>query len=212
MNFVNNWSQGVTLAAGATSLSLSLPDGAYRLTLADDPGAATRWEIVDALVSGGVAELTRAVEGTVDQAWPSGSVMYCSITAGVLSGMQRATAHVYIYEAGTSQVDAITTAILEVDCYEDITIEIPTPSDDKVYAFDFSFTGNGSSQTLTITATGNEYATAKLNGFDGSKVGGSYTTDISVEISGLNGTIAGRALVTYDFVLLNIATQWQPLI
>ncbi|RRU94163.1 hypothetical protein EGI97_12810 [Stutzerimonas xanthomarina] len=85
MDFVNNWSRPITLAAGATSLALDLPDGSYRLTLADKAAGATRWEIIDASVASGTAALTRAQEGTMDQAWPEGSVIYCSLTAGTLA-------------------------------------------------------------------------------------------------------------------------------
>lgn len=88
MNFVNNWSSPIELAAGVTSVSLNLPDGAYRPTLTDSAEAATRWEIVDAVVAGGVATLTRGVEGTIDQAWPSGSVIYVGVTAGFLQSIQ----------------------------------------------------------------------------------------------------------------------------
>ena len=85
MQFINNWSRPVTLAAGATSLALDLPDGTYRLTICDSMSLATRWEIVGAEVSGGAAVLTRAMEQTTDQTWPEGSIIYCAITAGVLS-------------------------------------------------------------------------------------------------------------------------------
>lgn len=87
MNFVNNWSQAVTLAPGATSLALDIPDGTYRLTLADAAAGATRWEIVDAVVSAGAATLTRALEGTADQDWPAGSVIYCALTAGLMADL-----------------------------------------------------------------------------------------------------------------------------
>lgn len=84
MNFANNWIQGITLAPGATSAALDLPDGSYRLTLSD-AAIATRWEIVDAVVATGVGTLTRAREGTTDQDWPAGSLIYGSITAGLLA-------------------------------------------------------------------------------------------------------------------------------
>ena len=88
MNFINNWQQEVALPLGATSLALSLPDGQYRLVLSDALGAtATRWEIVDATVAGGSALLVRGREGTANQAWPDGSVIYSSVTAGVLDDL-----------------------------------------------------------------------------------------------------------------------------
>ncbi|UQY33827.1 hypothetical protein K8U54_19245 [Pseudomonas fulva] len=87
MKFVNNWMRPVTLAAGVTALDLDLADGEYRLTLADDAAAATRWEVVQANVVGGSATLQRAQEGTTDQDWPEGSVIYNAITAGWLTGI-----------------------------------------------------------------------------------------------------------------------------
>lgn len=87
MKFVNNWTVDIVLAQGATQCELDLPDGDYRLTLSDSPALPTRWEIVVAEVTAGTATLTRGQEGTVDQPWAEGSVMYCSVTAGVLSGL-----------------------------------------------------------------------------------------------------------------------------
>lgn len=84
MNFINNWMQPVTLAAGVTALALDLADGEYRLSIADSATAPTRWEIVGASVVGGEADLARGLEGTVAQDWPAGSVIYASITAGML--------------------------------------------------------------------------------------------------------------------------------
>lgn len=85
MNFLNFWSRPIELAAGATALELDLPDGSYRLTVADALAGASAWEIIDAQVVGGTAELTRAREGTDDLDWPAGSLIYCSVTAGLLA-------------------------------------------------------------------------------------------------------------------------------
>lgn len=86
MDYVNNWSRPLTLALGATTAVLDLPDGNYRLTCADGEGrSATRWECIDAVVAGNAATLTRAREGTTPQEWPAGSVVYCAITAGGLA-------------------------------------------------------------------------------------------------------------------------------
>lgn len=84
MKFANNWIQEITLAPGVTSVAMDLPDGSYRLTLSD-ASIATRWEIVGAVVVAGTATLTRALEGTTDQDWPDGSLIYSSITAGLLA-------------------------------------------------------------------------------------------------------------------------------
>ena len=85
MQFINNWSRSVTLAPGVTSLALDLPDGEYRLTLADSKTTPTRWEVVGVEVAGGMATLLRGLEDTADQDWPSGSVIYLAITAGLLN-------------------------------------------------------------------------------------------------------------------------------
>lgn len=105
MNFINNWVRGILLTSDASTCALDLPDGSYRLTLADAAGAsATRWEYVDASVSAGVATLTRGREGSSPQGWPVGSVVYCSITAELLGGIfQQLTslqARVALLEAG----------------------------------------------------------------------------------------------------------------
>lgn len=82
MDFANNYLQPITLAAGATSAALELPDGQYRLTLTDE--SRTRWEIVGATVASGTAVLERGLEGTADQQWGEGSSAFCTVTAGVL--------------------------------------------------------------------------------------------------------------------------------
>lgn len=214
MNFINNWSQGVTLAAGATSLALSLPDGEYRLTLADAAGAATRWEIVGAVVSSGTADLERALEGTVDQAWTAGSVIYCSLTAGIASKMLPPSALVYIGDPGTYPVSPANTALLEVVSSTEgsIAIQIPVLDYDGVESFDFSLAGNSYGDPISLEMTGSPFGSISLNGVDSSKVGGTFETDATVVITGLNGTVSGRALVTADRVILNVTTQWQDII
>lgn len=87
MNFVNNWHQPFALAEGVTDCALDLPDGSYRLTVADKLSGASRWEVIDAEVEGGEAWLTRGAEGTHDQDWPEGSVIYCSVTAGIVQDL-----------------------------------------------------------------------------------------------------------------------------
>ena len=82
--FVNNYSEPVTLTASASTATLALPDGKYRLSIADAAQNATRWEIVDAAVVSGTATLTRALEGTAAQEWPASSVIYNTITAGIM--------------------------------------------------------------------------------------------------------------------------------
>ncbi|HBT56719.1 MAG TPA: hypothetical protein DEA92_06200 [Pseudomonas sp.] len=84
LKFVDNYLQPLTLAEGATAASLTLPDGEYVLTVADSQSAATRWEIVRAVVTSGEAVLTRGQQGTTDQPWSAGSIIYCALTAGTL--------------------------------------------------------------------------------------------------------------------------------
>lgn len=89
MNFINNYIQPITLGSGDTSLALSLPDGEYRLTIADGASSATRWEIVGAVVEDGAATLTRGLEGTPVQEWTVGSVIYCAVTAETLERIEQ---------------------------------------------------------------------------------------------------------------------------
>lgn len=86
-NFINNWRADIELAEGVTTLVVDLPDGTYLLTIANSAASASRWEIVQAVVVEGVATLTRAREGTIDQDWPAGSVVYLDVTAGFLNGL-----------------------------------------------------------------------------------------------------------------------------
>lgn len=85
MQFVNNWSRPIQLGASDDSASLELPDGVYRLTITDQD--QTAHEIVGAVVDGGHAELERGLEGTTPQNWPSGSYIYCSLTAETVGGL-----------------------------------------------------------------------------------------------------------------------------
>ena len=115
MNFVNNWLREITLAAGVTECALDLPDGLYRLVVADGLGAAaTRLEVVSAEVSAGIAELQRGLEGTADQEWGEGSVIHCTLTAGQLWALFEQIAdlqaRVAALEGGTPPGNALTDA------------------------------------------------------------------------------------------------------
>lgn len=105
MPYVNNYREPIELSAGATATSLALADGDYLLTLSDASG--TRWEIVAATVAAGAATLTRAQEATVAQEWGAGSVIYQSVTAGLLTELSVAMAAV---AALTARVDALEAA------------------------------------------------------------------------------------------------------
>lgn len=105
MNFVNNWSQALTLAASDTSCALGLPDGVYRLTLTDSATKATAWEIVAATVSSGIATLTRGREGTTARDWKAGSVIYCALTAGLLGDLFTAVGQVSTLQQALEVLD-----------------------------------------------------------------------------------------------------------
>jgi len=95
MNFVNNWITQLTadLSQGAVSLPISasalaqLGNGEYRLTLTDALSTAQQsaWEILTLQKADGVATLARGQENTAARYWPSGTVIYCAITAGILN-------------------------------------------------------------------------------------------------------------------------------
>lgn len=86
MNFINFWNRPITLGLGTTQCPLDLPDGVYRLTIAEGLSKPTgRFEIVQAEVVGGQATLERAMEDTADADWPEGSVIYAAPTAGVVA-------------------------------------------------------------------------------------------------------------------------------
>lgn len=87
MDYVNFWTRPITLPLGSATASLDLPDGTYRLVIANAPTAATAWEVIDAAVVAGAATLTRGLEGTDEQDWPFGSVVACTVTAGVLQAL-----------------------------------------------------------------------------------------------------------------------------
>jgi len=109
MDFVNNWRQDITLAAGATSLALTLPDGLYRLSITDSLANPTAWEIVGAVVAGGTAALTRGMEGTTAMDWQGGGIAYCSITAGALTEIFAALSSL------TSDVSALSSRVLAAE-------------------------------------------------------------------------------------------------
>lgn len=85
--FINNYIEPITLSASTLTANLSLPDGKYRLTIADSANSATQWEIIDATVTGGAATLQRAKEGTSAQDWTEGSVIYNALTAETLNSI-----------------------------------------------------------------------------------------------------------------------------
>lgn len=95
MRFVNNWLSQISAALGVNDTTLSLPqaaadrlsDGEYLLTLVDStiPAEQSAWEIVKATAAGGSITLERGQEGSRQQAWPLGTVIFCGVTAGTLA-------------------------------------------------------------------------------------------------------------------------------
>lgn len=84
LKFVNNYIEPIELTVDQSTVALNLPDGQYRLTIADSATAPTKWEIVAAMVSSGEAMLARGIEGAAPREWGAGSVVYNSITAETL--------------------------------------------------------------------------------------------------------------------------------
>lgn len=87
MNFVNNWQRPIELGAEDAVANIDLPDGDYRLTVTNSESGVAYFEILDAHVESQSASLYRGMEGTAARDWPAGSVIYCSLTADVLSDL-----------------------------------------------------------------------------------------------------------------------------
>lgn len=92
MNFVNNWLtqlkaglsvDGTTLPISEASWA-SLADGDYLLTLCAslDPAEAAPVEIISVKIEYTFPTVLRGQEGTTARDWPTGSFIYCAITAG----------------------------------------------------------------------------------------------------------------------------------
>jgi len=117
MQFVNNWLRPITLAASEASASIDLPDGQYILTLADSETSATRWEVVTADVVGGAAVLQRGQDGTDDSSWESGSVIYCTMTAGIL---QTLFSRIDSLESRVGELEAIAAGRLTIEIVSEV--------------------------------------------------------------------------------------------
>lgn len=115
MNFINFWSKPIRLTIDEGSLALELPNGVYRLIIADRLAGATAWEIVEAVVVDGSATLARGREGTPAKEWPAGSVVYNAATAGVLQSLfeqlAALSARVTSLEAGSTPSNTLTDAV-----------------------------------------------------------------------------------------------------
>lgn len=95
MRFINNWITQLTqpMAAAATTLPVPaaalsrLAAGTYLLTLVNSASALdqTQWEVIEVTVANGVATVTRARDETTARAWPTGTLIYCGVTAGTLN-------------------------------------------------------------------------------------------------------------------------------
>lgn len=98
MRYVNNWLTPLTagFAPGDTVLPVSgqalaqLPPGDYLLSLttSTNPAEQTAWEIVRVTVTAGLASVTaRGQEGTIEQDWFPGALVFCAVTAGTLNAL-----------------------------------------------------------------------------------------------------------------------------
>lgn len=95
MRFINNWITQLNRPMSASATSLPVPgsalarltEGSYLLTLVNSASALdqTQWEVIEVTVGNGVIQATRGREGTVRQAWPVGTLIYCGVTAGTLN-------------------------------------------------------------------------------------------------------------------------------
>ncbi|MHC8404292.1 hypothetical protein [Pseudomonas sp. TMB3-21] len=98
MRYVNNWLTPLTegFAPGDTVLPVSgqalgqMAPGDYLLSLttSTNPAEQTAWEIIAVTVTGGLASVTaRGQEGTIEQEWFPGALVYCAVTAGTLNAL-----------------------------------------------------------------------------------------------------------------------------
>lgn len=97
IRYINNWITQLTGILSAAGNILPVPaevlarldltgGGEYVLTLADslNPLEASAFEIVKLSSTG----LVRGLESTTPRQWPAGTVIYCSLTAGALAGLE----------------------------------------------------------------------------------------------------------------------------
>ena len=93
--YLNNWITQLTadlavdgqfLALGSEADRLAISDQYFMtLTASTEQLASAPHEIVLLVNSGGQWLVQRAQEGTEQRAWPAGTLVYCSITAGVMT-------------------------------------------------------------------------------------------------------------------------------
>ncbi len=193
MNFINNWMQPVTLPAGVTALALDLADGRYRLTLADSATAPTRWEIVEAVLDGDEAVLTRGREGTLDQDWPVGSVIYAGITAGMLDQLYQRIASL---EARVTALEPPAAGVV---------VDVGAVEGVAWFGFYTAALGAVAPGAIDIPGTGPTEIEAMLFDFDGSsprfsvRLSGDVTAAglPSLEVEGYGQLSAAEGTVTY---------------
>lgn len=186
MAYVNNYSELVELAPGVTTLALALPDGSYRLTLSD--AAGTRWEIVDAVVASGTATLTRAQEGTTEQDWPAGSLIYCAVTAGQLNDL---LARLQALETalGTRSV-TVTVPASEIVAGFYMLDDVRQGSVEPA-SIDVPGVGATAVDTLMAYAGANEFTAALEGMFDPAVL-------VSIDVQGIGVFLLGQAIDTFS--------------
>ncbi|WP_278445251.1 hypothetical protein [Stutzerimonas kunmingensis] len=186
MAYINNYLEPIELAQGATSAALNLPDGEYRLTLSD--AARANWEIVDAIVTAGSATLTRAREGTTDQGWPEGSVIYCAVTAGQLNDL---LATVQRLDAALSErvvTVGVSAGATVAGFYmlNDVRQGTVTPSSVNVPGF-----GDAELYTVLANSGVGEFSIMFVGEFDPAKL-------VHVEVQGIGTFLLSQAIDSYS--------------
>lgn len=142
--FVNYWSTALTVAATASSTSLSVPPALaaelvglgsgdhYLLTIFErDPltGAELRREIVRATaVSGGSVTVVRGQEDTDAQVWDAGALIEGRVTAGTLEALQSSGGGADLSDATPEALGVASPGISEEASRSDHVHPLPTPA------------------------------------------------------------------------------------
>jgi hypothetical protein len=161
MRFVNNWLSQISAALGVNDTTLSLPqaaadrltDGEYLLTLVDStiPAEQSAWEIVKATAAGGSITLERGQEGSRQQEWPLGTVIFCGVTAGTLA---------QIGAGGGGGGGAIPARVvmmeshLQISMDDQVTMWVPNPSSAATISFPMINDGSYATMRLILMNAG----------------------------------------------------------
>ncbi|MEB2870308.1 hypothetical protein [Pseudomonas rhizosphaerae] len=181
MRFVNNWLSQISAALGPNDTTLSLPqaaaerlvDGEYLLTLVNStiPAEQSAWEIVKAKAAGGYITLERGQEGSRQQAWPLGTVIFCGVTAGTLAQIGKGGGD------GGGSGGAIPLRLVQMESHlqvsmdDQITMWMPDPSTPATISFPQIDDGSYSLMRLALLNIGDSELVVTLAadsaGFEG---------------------------------------------